>query len=91
MTWGALTRYEMNEVSGSNALHTLATLGEVRVSSSWQGVRWPYEAELVDGLINKLHQVKPKWANAVKRHYTEPGDIRQQVKAHGLAKSTYHE
>ena len=90
MTWGTLTRYEMNEISGSNSLHALATLG-VKTSNGQQGVRWPYEAELVDSLINKLHQIKPKWANAVKWHYTEPGDIRQRAKAHGLAKSTYHE
>ena len=90
MTWGALTRYAMNETSGSNGLHALAMLG-VRISSSRQEPQWPYEVERVDELINKLHRVKPKWADAVKWHYTEPGDIRQQAKAHGLAKSTYHE
>ena len=90
MTWGALTRYAMNDASGSNVLHTLATLG-VKISSSQQEPQWPYEVEQVDELINKLHRLKPKWAKAVIWHYTEPGDIRQQAKAHGLAKSTYHE
>ncbi len=90
MTWGALTRYAMNDASGSNMLHASATLG-VRISSSRQEPQWPYEVERVDELINKLHRVKSKWANAVKWHYMEPGDIRQQARARGLAKSTYHE
>ena len=37
----------------------------------------------------RLH--KPKWAQAVKWHYTEPGSTRDQAWRHGLHKSTYHE
>lgn len=90
MTWGVLTRYAMNDFSSSNMLHALATLG-VRTSGGQREPEWPKEALVVDELINKLYKIKPKWANAVKWHYTEPGDIRQQAKTHDLAKSTYHE
>jgi hypothetical protein len=93
LTWGALTRLELGESMGNlptNILHHLSKLG-VKVSGTQQGVQWPREIEQVDSLINELHKLKPKWANAIKWRYTEPGDIRQQAKAHRLAKSTYYE
>lgn len=93
LAWGVFTRLELGESIGSlsdNRRHLLSMLG-TKVSGSRHEIRWTDNADQVDRLINKLSKVKPKWANAVKWHYTEPGDIRQQAKVHGLPKSTYFE
>lgn len=54
-------------------------------------VQWSRQALQVDNLLQQLTQDKPKWAKAVKYHYTEPGDVRLQAQKLNLAKSTYHD
>lgn len=93
-TWGALTRLESSGSAASslsnNALQSFAKLG-IKISNNQKGLQWLSEVEHLDYLINVLHKEKPKWAKAVKLHYTVQGDIRKQAETQSLPKSTYFE
>jgi hypothetical protein len=90
--WGGLTCLEQNGPGShsTNVLHRFAKLG-INLPSTHQGVPWIYETERIDELINELSKLKPKWAKALIRRYTEPSNVREQAKACGLPKSTFHE
>ena len=92
-TWGVFTLLELGgglNFLPENALQEVSKLG-VKITIGNRGLQWPKAAEYADQLIGQLGKYKPKWAQAVKWHYTEPGSIRDQAGAHGLRKSTYHE
>ena len=92
-TWGVFTLLELGgslNYLPENALQAVSKLG-VKITIGNRGLQWPRPAECADQLINELGKYKPKWAQAVKWHYTEPGSIREQAVWHRLYKSTYHE
>ena len=92
-TWGTLTLLESGgslSFLSENALQNLSKFG-IKISGGKKEVCWPTTVECADQLINQLSKYKPKWAQAIKWHYTEPDSLREQAERHHLGKSNYHE